>query len=55
MLGRNLRDLTTQLYLLLHEAVLSLEQANAPEFAQLAEQTDSLRERLIQEFGLNVV
>ncbi|MHC8358643.1 hypothetical protein ACYZTL_26385 [Pseudomonas sp. LB3P81] len=55
VLGRNLRNFTTQLYLLLHEAVLSLEQANTPEFAQLAEQTESLRERLIQEFGLNVV
>jgi hypothetical protein len=54
VLDRNLRDFTIQLYLLLREAVLSLERTNLQMFDQLAEDTDLLRERILEEFSLNV-
>lgn len=54
VLDRNLRDFAIQLYLLLREALLSLEPVNAPTFYALAGGGDSLRVRLIDEFALGV-
>lgn len=53
VLDRNLQDLTIQVYLLLREAVLGLEETGVPTFEKLASVTDDLRARLIREFDLS--
>lgn len=52
VLDRNFRDFAIQLYLLLREALRSLEPVEAPSFFALAAEGESLRVRLIDEFSL---
>lgn len=52
VLEQNLRDFSIQVYLLLYEAVLSIERLESSEFEELAASTDSLKEELFHEFKL---
>jgi hypothetical protein len=52
VLDMNVRDFAIQLYLLIHEGVLSLERLSHTSFEVLATQADQLRVDLLQAFGL---
>ena len=52
VLETNVRDLAVQLLLILREAALALEPVGSPQFANIAERTDSLRDHMFHVFEL---
>lgn len=52
VLDRNLADLVVHNHLLLHEAILSLEVTNSPDFERLGERWDRLKTRMFDVFDL---